>query len=73
MRVVRTTLIIKIMSKKYKKQIKIEVIVEAASEKEKALIDGIRAAISLIREGTNGVGCGSSGVYEYKIISKRVV
>lgn len=61
------------MSKKYKKQIKIEVIVEVSSEKEKALIDGIESAISLIREGANGVGCGNAGVYEYKIVSKRVL
>ena len=61
------------MSKIYKKQIKIEVIVEASSEKEKALIDGVKSAISLIREGANGVGCGSNGVYEYKIVSKRVI
>ena len=61
------------MSKIYKKQIKIEVIVEASSEKEKALIDGVKSAISLIREGANGVGSGSNGVYEYKIVSKRVI
>lgn len=54
-----------------KRKIKVEVILLIEADNEKAIKDGIRAGLNLIREGANGVGCGENGVYEYRIISKK--
>ena len=53
-----------------KKQIKVEVIIEVSSD-EKTFDDAVQSALRLI-EGS-GMGFGNNGVYEYKILSKKVV